>query len=315
MLTYIVGPVAGGYLNQAKGWRWVFWVLSMLSGLFTVLCLLFMRETYAPKILARKTARLRKETGNLELRSKLDAGLSPKDFFLRSIIRPARMLILSPIVLSTSIYVGVVYGYMYLLFTTFTLVFENTYGFSSGSVGLTFMGIGVGSLVGLIFFAWTSDRMLKRRTEKADAIAAAAGEQSGGMKPEYRLPLMVPGSVLIPVGFLIYGWTAKYHVHWSVPIISTGLIGIGNISVFMTISTYLVDVFTLYAASALAANAVIRSLFGAVLPLAGQKMYLALGLGWGNSLLAFVAVALLPLPIVLMRWGEQIRRRFELKNL
>ena len=315
MLIFVVGPVAGGYLSEAKGWRWVFWILTMLSGFCTILCFFFMRETYAPTILARKTARLRKETGNLELRSKLDIGLSPRDFFIRSIIRPAKMLTKSPIVLSTSLYVGVVYGYLYLLFTTFTLVFEKSYGFSSGSVGLTFMGIGVGSIGGLVFFAIASDRILKRQTEKADVIAAAAGEQSAGMKPEYRLPMMIPGSVLIPIGFLLYGWTAKYHVHWIVPIVSTSLIGIGNIAVFMSVTMYLVDVFTIYAASALAANAVIRSVIGAVLPLAGQKMYLTLGLGWGNSLLAFVAIALLPVPIVLMKWGERIRKKFELKNL
>ncbi|TVY32983.1 Efflux pump [Lachnellula subtilissima] len=311
----VIGPVAGGYLSEAKGWRWVFWVLAMLSGTCTILCFFFMRETYAPIILSRKTARLRKETGNLELRSKLDIGLSTKDFFIRSIIRPARMLALSPIVLSTSLYVGVVYGYLYLLFTTFTLVFEHSYGFSSGSVGLTFMGIGVGSIGGLIFFAFASDKILRRQTEKADVVAAAAGEQSAGMKPEYRLPMMLPGSILIPIGFLLYGWTANYHVHWIVPIISTSLIGIGNLAVFMTVTMYLVDAFTIYAASALAANSVVRSVIGAVLPLAGQKMYLALGLGWGNSLLAFVAMALLPVPIVLMKWGERLRKKFELKNL
>ena len=251
----------------------------------------------------------------MQLRSKLDVGLSPKDFFIRSIIRPAKMLIYSPIVLSTSLYIGVIYGYLYLLFTTFTLVFEETYHFSSGSVGLTFMGLGVGSLSGLVIFAWYSDRTLKKRTAEADVIAAAAGQQSAGMKPEYRLPPLIPGSALIPMGLLIYGWTAKYHVHWIVPIMSTALIGIGNMAAFMCISTYLVDAFTVYAASALAANTVIRSVMGAVLPLAGQKMYLTLGLGWGNSLLAFVAIVLLPVTWVLVKWGEPLRKRFDLKNL
>lgn len=200
-----------------------------------------MRESYAPKILQDKTNRLRKETGNMELRSKLDSGLSARDFFVRSIIRPAKMLIFSPIVRATSIYVGVVYGYLYLLFTTFTLVFEEIYGFSSGSVGLTFLGLGVGSLSGLVIFAWYSDRTIKRRTKAADEIAAAAGQASAGMKPEYRLPPMIPGAALIPVGLFVYGWTAKYHVHWIVPIIGTGFIGIGNMAVFMCITTYLVD--------------------------------------------------------------------------
>ncbi|KAF4630957.1 hypothetical protein G7Y89_g7185 [Cudoniella acicularis] len=312
------GTIADLVVQEKRGRAMSAFVLGPMVGpirCFAILSLIFMRETYAPVILAKKTARLQKETGNQDLRSKLDVGLSPKDFFIRSIIRPAKMLILSPIVLITSIYVGLVYGYLYLLFTTFTVVFEGNYGFSAGSVGLTFVGIGIGSMAGLIFFAISSDYILKKKTEEADAIAEAAGEQSGGMKPEYRLPMMIPGSALIPAGLFIYGWTAQYKVHWIVPILSTALIGIGNLSVFMCISTYLVDAFTVYAASALAANTVIRSLMGALLPLAGQKMYLTLGLGWGNSLLAFVAIVFLPMSWALLKWGEQIRKRFELKNL
>ena len=82
----------------------------------------------------------------------------------------------------------------------------------------------------------------------------------------------------------------------------------------MPISTYLVDAFTTYAASALAANTVLRSLVGALLPLAGQKMYATLGDGWGNSLLAFIALAMCPLPVVLYKYGERIRKspRFQL---
>lgn len=98
------------------------------------------------------------------------------------------MLVLSPIVLALSIYMAVVYGYLYLLFTTITLVFENTYHFSSGSVGLTYLGIGIGSLLGVIIFGIASDKILKYKSAK------------GEMKPEYRLPPMIPGSFLIPMG-------------------------------------------------------------------------------------------------------------------
>lgn len=75
----------------------------------------------------------------------------------------------------------------------------------------------------------------------------------------------------------------------------------------MTVSTYLVDAYTIYAASAMAANAVFRSLVGAVLPLAGGPMYKTLGLGWGNSLLGFIALALTPLPVIFYLYGERIR--------
>jgi len=287
----------------------------MVAGLFTILSLIFMRETYAMVILQRKTDRLRKETRNPNLRSKLDSGLSHKDFFLQSIIRPAKMLVFSPIVLALSIYVGIVYGYLYLLFTTFSLVFSKNYNFSAGAVGLSFLGIGIGSFLGLGYFGWSSDKLLKRRAAEADAVAQATGEPAAGMKPEYRLPPLIPGAILLPVGLLLYGWTANYHVHYIVPIISTSIIGVGNIAIFMVISMYLIDAYTIYAASALATNAVIRSIMGAVLPLAGQKMYKALGLGWGNSLLAFIAIAMIPVPWVLLKWGEKLRTRFPVKNL
>lgn len=84
----------------------------------------------------------------------------------------------------------------------------------------------------------------------------------------------------------------------------------------MTIQTYLVDAFTIHAASAIAANAVLRSLFDALLlPLPGLDMYNALGLGWGNNLLGFLSLAMVPLPIIFNRYGEWIRTnpKFQVK--
>lgn len=75
----------------------------------------------------------------------------------------------------------------------------------------------------------------------------------------------------------------------------------------MPLITYLVDAFTIHASSAIAANTVLRSLFEAILPLAGQPMYKALGLGWGNSLLAFIALAMIPIPFILIKYGERLR--------
>ena len=213
-----------------------------------------------------------------------------------------KMLIFSPIVLTLSLYMAVVYGYLYLLFTTITEVYEVQYQFSAGSVGLTYLGIGVGSLIGVITFGIASDRIMK-------ALA-----KNGEMKAEYRLPPMIPGSFLIPIGLFLYGWSVEKHVFWIVPILGTGGVGLGLLATFMPISTYLVDAFTTYAASALAANTVLRSLIGALLPLAGQKMYATLGYGWGNSLLAFIALVMCPLPVFLYKYGERIRKspRFQL---
>ncbi|KAJ5658213.1 MFS transporter cpaT [Penicillium longicatenatum] len=293
----VIGPIAGGFLTQAKGWRWTFWVLAMASGAVSIISILTIRESYPPTLLAWKTKKLQKETGNPNLRSKLDTGMSPKHLFLHTIVRPTKMLFLSPIVLLLSIYVALVYGYLYLLFTTISEVFEGQYGFSQGTVGLSYLGIGIGSVIGLATLGATSDRLLKYLTNK----------NGGASKPEYRLPPMIPGSLFVPVSLFIYGWTAYYKVHWIVPIIGTSFLGVGMLMAFMTVSTYLVDAFTIYAASAMAANTVLRSLVGALLPLAGPAMYKSLGLGWGNSLLGFIALAMCPLPVVFYVYGERIR--------
>lgn len=181
-----------------------------------------MRETYPPIILGRKAARLRRETGNPFLKSKMDSGLNSTQMFKRAIIRPMKLLILSPIVLSFSIFIAVVYGYLYLLFTTMPQVFGNQYGFSEGLTGLTYLGIGGGMLVGVSIFGFASDRILRSKS------------RNGEMKPEYRLPLMTPGAFLIPASLFVYGWTAEKQVFWLVPILGTSLLGLGLNTTFVS---------------------------------------------------------------------------------
>ena len=306
LLGPIVGPIAGGFITEAVGWRWAFWVLAIAAGVLAIPMAVALQESYAPVILERKVARLRKETGNELLRSKLDIGLSPADYFKRGIIRPLKMLFKSPIINITSLYMAISYGYLYLMFTTMTTVFQDTYGFSTGTVGLAYLGLGVGSLLGILYTSISSDRAVRKQ---------AAQSESGHAAPEYRLPALPLGAFLIPVGLFIYGWTAKYKVHWIVPILSHVPIGIGNLMVFMSIQMYLVDAFSIYAASAIAVNTVVRSIAGALLPMAGLPMFDTLGLGWGNSLLGFLALATVPAAFALMKWGGFLRKKFELKDL
>ncbi|KAH9844481.1 Major Facilitator Superfamily [Teratosphaeria destructans] len=306
LLGPVIGPIAGGFLAEAEGWRWIFWVIAIAVGVASMAAIFVLRETYATTILGRKAKRLRKETGNLDLRSKYDLGISTKELWIRSLVRPAKMMFLSPICAMMSLYMAVVYAILYLLFTTFTYVFEDDYGFSASTVGLVYIGAGVGVLLGLAILGVTSDPIMKR---------LAAKHNEGKLKPEYRLSLLMYAGPSVPVGLFLYGWTAQYHVQYVVPLLGTLFVGIGLIAAFMCINTYLVDTFARYAASALAANTVLRSIFGAVIPLFGLRMYIALGLGWGNSLIAFVALFLCPIPWVFYYHGEKIRThpKFQIK--
>ena len=264
----------------------------------TVFDFIVLRETYAATVLERKAAKLRKETGNPNYRSKLASDLTPKKLFTHSIVRPLKMLICYPIVTAMCTYVAVLYGILYLLFATYSFVYSEVYGFSTSANGLVFIAGAIGTLAGLFYVGYLSDKTLKGRAAVGKTIA-----------PEDRLPfiIIIPGSLTFPAGLFIYGWSAEKHAHWIIPQIGTAVTGFGSILIFIGIQTYLVDAFVEYAASVIGANAVLRGTAGALIPLGGLKMYDTLGWGWGNSLLAFIALAFAPLPWVFSLYGAKIR--------
>lgn len=105
----------------------------------------------------------------------------------------------------------------------------------------------------------------------------------------------------------------QYRTHFIIPILATGLVGIGLLLAFMPASTYLVDAFTVHAASAMAANTVLRSLAAALIPLSSPTMYEKLGYGWGNTLLGFISVLLIPIPFAFCKYGQRIREKSTVK--
>jgi hypothetical protein len=75
------------------------------------------------------------------------------------------------------------------------------------------------------------------------------------------------------------------------------------------VQLYLIDSFA-FPASAFAAAALFESLLAFAFPLFGQDLYLKLGYGGGNSLLAALGIVLgIPFPIWIWYKGETIRKR------
>ncbi|CZR69920.1 related to multidrug resistant protein [Phialocephala subalpina] len=294
----IIGPIAGGYISESIGWRWVFRILACCSAVVTVVTF-FLDETYATTLLEAKAKKLRETHNDHAYKSKFASNLPKKTVWKRAIIRPLKMLFMSPIVSLLSLHMSLVYGLLYLLFTTFTSVFQGIYGFSTGSAGLTFLGLGVGTIIGVVVIGGTADRIYIYYEKKNNGVG----------KPEYRLPAMIVCCLCVPVGLFWYGWSAQARAHFIVPILGTVLVAFGMMSVMLPVQNYLVDAYTRYAASAIAAATILRSILGAFLPLAGQPMYDKLGIGWGNSLLGFLALAMTPIPLVFWKYGERIRTK------
>jgi len=296
LLGPIIGPIAGGFIAQALGWRWTFYLAAIIISAIECVFLMLYRETYDPIILRRKAKKLREESGNLELHSHYDKRTSFSMALQTNLLRPLKVFTL-PIFLSLATCASLIFGYLFLTVTTLTEVFENNYGFTEGTSGLTFIGIGLGMAAATAVNSSTLDWYTKKMKKR----------HNGQIKPEWRLPLMAVGGLIVPIGLFIYGWTAQAHVQFVAPIFGTALLGFGLSAMVTPMTVYFTDVFGIYRASAFAAFVVYRQIVGTVLPLAGPPLFKHLGLGWGNSVLGFIALGTVPLPFFLLKYGERIR--------
>lgn len=136
--------------------------------------------------------------------------------------------------------------------------------------------------------------------------------ETGSPPPEAMVCVVCLAAFLIPAGEIIFAWTCTPNVHWIAPIIAGLPFGAGNAAVFIYASNYLVSSYDIYAASALAGNAVLRSIMGATLPLAGPSMYRTLGANWAGTLLGLLEVICIPIPIIFYRYGHKIRLKSSL---
>lgn len=117
------------------------------------------------------------------------------------------------------------------------------------------------------------------------------------------------GGPCLTISLFWLGWTANKSVPWIVPVLSGLFFGFGYQIIFISLLTYVTDAHKVYSASALAAPTVLRSIFGAVLPLAAAPMYDTLGNGWATSILGLFSVLCIPIPVVFICAGPWIRKK------
>lgn len=299
-----LGPIVGGFVGETVGWRWLEGVMAIFTGVLWVLGALTIPETYAPLLLRKRAAKLSQETGNFYL-SKLEVG-KPKPSIAKSfrvaLSRPWILLLREPIVLLLSIYMAIIYGTLYMMFGAFPIVYQDNRHWSQGVGSLPFLSVLVGMLLAVIYTIPDN-----KRYQRAEKIAVSKG--ATGAPPEARLPPCMIGSVCLPIGLFVFAWTSYPNIHWIVSVIFTAPFGFGMVVLFLSVMNYLIDAYTIYAASVLAANSVLRSMFGATFPLFTTYMYDGLGIHWASSIPAFLALACVPFPFLLYEYGPAIRMK------
>ncbi|KAG0701996.1 major facilitator superfamily domain-containing protein [Suillus ampliporus] len=320
MMGAAIGPLTGSWIAECSTWRWVFWSTSIIDAAVQILGVFLLQETYAPLLLERKAERIRRsmdaeKAPDREIRTVFDTQHRSKVFFIipmkwhlmkiwrsimgKALVRPFILFFYEPIVQVLGIYMAYLYGTHYLFLTTIPSIFQGVYQQPVGIAGLHYIALGIGLMVAAQVNARTLDK-----------VYAHFKRKNGGVgKPEFRLPAMFLGTVLLPIGCLIAGWAAQAHTLWIVPDIGIVLVGAGTFLSFLCIQAYIVDCFTLHAASALAAVCCLRSLAGFGFPLFAPAMYSALGFGKGNTILAVVAIVIgCPAPWIFWHYGERIRK-------
>lgn len=299
-----LGPVVGGYVTVGYGWRWTMWTLIFFTIAFLAPAF-GMHETYKARILTKRAKRVGVSLPGSE-QSALE---SAKVFLTVNLTRPIHMGLTEPIVGLFTLYIALNFAMLYSFFTVFEEIMQDVYGFSLSQSGLTFLGLGVGCIVGCAAIIILNLTLVKKQIR-------VSKENGGGgrVSPESRLYIAMAGSILIPISLFWFGWTARSDIHWISPVAAEAFFGCGNLLIFMAATLYLTDTYgARYTASAMGANNLARYTVGCVFPLFVTYMYEALGIGWATSLFGFISLAMMPIPWVFYVWGPKLRASVKYK--
>ncbi|KFY14468.1 hypothetical protein V492_02596 [Pseudogymnoascus sp. VKM F-4246] len=265
-----IGPLVGGYLSDALGWRWLYWIQLILSGLVVILMTFTVPETYSPVILADR-AKKRRQHSNHTIKHGMDP--NPLSARLgRILTRPFQLLFTELIVFLLTVYISILYGLLYMFFVAYPIVFRVGKGYTAGQTGLVFIPIAFGVLCSALCAPFVNKHYL---------YISAKHDHS---PPEIRLIPMMLSCWFIPIGMFIFAWTSYPESSLAGPIVGGFLIGFAFIFLYNGANNYLVDSYQHQAASALAANTFLRSFWGAGCVLYTGQMYGALGNQWASSL-------------------------------
>ncbi|OAA67187.1 major facilitator superfamily transporter multidrug resistance [Niveomyces insectorum RCEF 264] len=295
----LLGPFIGGFIcTSYLGWRWTMYLTGIMGFACFSANLFFFEETYPPAILVGKASDLRRITHNWGIHARQEEiEVDFKELINKNFSRPMRLLFLEPIVTLLSIYMAFVYGILYLFLTAYPFVFQKVHHMSPGIGGLPFFGMITGQL-----FAGVS--MLLQQPWYNRKLKA----NNNVPIPEWRLPSVIVGGVAFTGGIFWFGWSGyRADIHWIVPTLSGLLTGFGLMSIFLQSLNYLVDAYLMFAASAIAGNTFLRSLFGGCFPLFATYMFNGLGIEWASTLLGCVGAVLIPIPVVFYIYGHKIR--------
>lgn len=294
-----LGAVFGGYILVAAGWRWIFGICGIVTAFLLALFIAYVPETRPGVILSRRAAKVRKETGDSRYYAHHDVVLKQRTIraiLQETLFRPIYMLVREPIVLWFALYDGFNYAIYYLALESIPLIYIQ-WGFGIGAQNLPFLGITVGCMIGYCLYYF------QLKLEDWDTR-----KYNGIKRPESRLYWMLLGGAIFPISLFWFAWTTQGPpLPYIVSILALGLFGISSHIIFISVSDYTIASYSIYSASAVGAQSLLREFLSGSVTLFASPLYHNLGYQWASTLLAFIALLLGLVPPILYIFGPRIR--------
>ncbi|KAL8706986.1 MAG: hypothetical protein Q9201_000034 [Fulgogasparrea decipioides] len=299
-LGLVVGPVLSTYISTSHlGWRWVFYFAAIVSGVIAFL-LLGIKESRPSQLLNSKIARVRLETGYHDLKIQNPDVIPDLHTYIKvTLIRPLWLLVSEPIVMMTGTMSAVAFGVIYLFAEALPVVYSS-FGFTERQSSLAFIPIGIGITFGFLprfYDDWKLSSLHRRRII---------------IQPEDKLAGFYIAAPILALGLWWFSWVIPplvQHVHWIASLLALISVGFALNEFDCTLTGYVADSYTIYAASAFASLSLLRSLFSAVFPLFGHQMFTDISANAASSILAGLATVFCSSTYIFKRYGRALRER------
>ncbi|KXT12764.1 hypothetical protein AC579_677 [Pseudocercospora musae] len=301
-VAIIAGPAVAalfsGYIvqNSALGWRWPSWVVLIIGILLGLCSWMFSSETSSSFVLRQKVKKLRRSTGDWALHAGTD---DPEINFAaiteNYICRPLALLLTEPILFLITLYVSYAYGLLYLLIEIFPFTYESERRWTLSVAGLPFLavvsGVLLGSFVATLFLSNRHTPRLKNCHSPEDLLLA-----------------FLVGSVALPIGLFLFGWTSARQIS-AVPNVASGVfLGAGIFLVFLQGNNYLLEVYSSSQSGAvIAVSTSVRSIIAASFCAFARPMLEGMSVKYASTLLALISIVLIPIPVVFFKIGVKVR--------
>ncbi|CAG8110845.1 unnamed protein product [Penicillium salamii] len=335
-----LAPLAGGFITQSQGWRWVWWWMAILFGVGFVIFIFFYEETMFDTSSINGVPVADKLDSNPPNKEDLQmSALDNSDIKAPLEIQPTTELQLdhsipaktywqklalwtnSPVPFSEVakhcyqpflilfripgvFFMALVYGVMTACTTVPVTTLSSVMTLPPYNFGASQIGLmGVPPFIGTTLGAVICGPL-------SDSIALSLAKRKNGIfEPEMRLWLAIAFTPLVPAGLFMFGIGLNNGTHWLLPAFGLGVSSVGVVPASSAALTYLTDSYTDIIADSVVGVTFIRNLISTIFIFALQPWCDSVGLAWFYVTFGLISTVVLLGNLIFIYYGKTLRAK------